>query len=254
MAPNYVAPKFSLDGFNCPSCHAYAHQHWYYYLAAWQQAPTANMPITMGSGFSIALDGGFTISVCERCKAVAFWRHGSLLHPDTSPAPDPSPDMPPDVSEDYEEARRVLLRSPRASAALLRLALEKLCDYVGAIGKDLDAKIGFLVSGGLSSRVQQALDIVRVTGNESVHPGQMDLRDDSETARALFDLVNLIVENQVSEPRQTDELYALLPKDKRDHIAPQRRTRCDVVPISFESRSARVLDARRPRPILGLQL
>ena len=28
MGNEYVYPKYSLDGFNCPHCHAYAHQCW----------------------------------------------------------------------------------------------------------------------------------------------------------------------------------------------------------------------------------
>lgn len=35
---------------------------------------------------------------------------------------------------------------------------------------------------------------MRVIGNESVHPGEMDIRDDHDTVFQLFDLVNLIAE------------------------------------------------------------
>jgi hypothetical protein len=38
--------------------------------------------------------------------------------------------------------------------------------------------------------VQQSLDIVRVIGNDAVHPGQIDLTDDIETATKLFVLIN----------------------------------------------------------------
>jgi hypothetical protein len=63
----------------------------------------------------------------------------------------------------------------------------------------------------LDPRVQQALDVVRVVGNNAVHPGELDLKDDRETADRLFDLVNLIVDVMISRPAQIDQMYATLP-------------------------------------------
>jgi len=51
---------------------------------------------------------------------------------------------------------------------------------LGESGKDINADIGNLVKKGLSPLVQKALDTVRVVGNECVHPGTMDLKDDRE--------------------------------------------------------------------------
>ena len=55
-------------------------------------------------------------------------------------------------------------------------------------------------------------------GNESVHPGEMDLKDDRETALALFRIINLIVETAITEPKRLDALYASLPKSKLEGI------------------------------------
>ncbi len=85
-------------------------------------------------------------------------------------------------------------------------------------GKDLNADIGELVAKGLSPAVQQALDSVRVIGNESVHPGVMDLRDDLETATALFSLVNAIAESLISIPKRAKEIFESLPEPKRQGI------------------------------------
>jgi len=57
------------------------------------------------------------------------------------------------------------------------------------------------VSKGLDPLVQQALDIVRVIGNEAVHPGVMDLKDDRETAATLFGLVNAIADQMITHPK-----------------------------------------------------
>ena len=97
---------------------------------------------------------------------------------------------------------------------MLRLCVEKLCIHSDATGKNLDGKIADLVEKGLSVRIQQALDVVRVIGNEAVHPGQMDLKDDRETAEMLFGLVNLIAERMISEKKHVDKVYSLIPPSK----------------------------------------
>jgi hypothetical protein len=62
------------------------------------------------------------------------------------------------------------------------------------------------------------LDIVRVIGNESVHPGTIDLRDEPETAVQLAGLVNFIAEAMITQPKEIDKLYDSLPESKREAI------------------------------------
>ena len=108
--------------------------------------------------------------------------------------------------------------SPRGAAALLRLSIQMLCKELGESGKKLDDAIANLVKKGLSPIVQKSLDIVRVIGNEAVHPGTIDLNDNKDTARELFSLVNLIAEQMISIPKKVDSLYEKLPPEKRTAI------------------------------------
>lgn len=58
------------------------------------------------------------------------------------------------------------------------------------------------------------LDYVRVVGNESVHPGQMDLKDNPEIVVVLAKLLNEIASEMITKPREIQELYNTLPQDK----------------------------------------
>jgi hypothetical protein len=70
----------------------------------------------------------------------------------------------------------------------------------------------------LPAKIQKALDIVRVIGNDAVHPGQLDLKDNKATAGELFSLINLIAEVMITQPKNIDALYDNLPDDKRQAI------------------------------------
>jgi hypothetical protein len=131
-----------------------------------------------------------------------------IVYPLYIPPDLPIPDMPEEIARDFNEARSVFAISPRASAALLRLVIEKLCIHLEQKGKTLDAAIATLVAEKrLPVLVQQALDSVRVIGNNAVHPGQLDLRDDAKTSEKLFNLVNFIVRETITRPSEIAVLY-----------------------------------------------
>lgn len=141
-----------------------------------------------------------------------------MVFPSHSSASLPSEDMPEDVKEDFEEARDVLTISPRSASALLRLALQKLMSRIGQKGRNLNKDIGNLVNEGLPPKIQKALDSVRVIGNKAIHPGQIDLRDDVETATVLFNLVKIIVDFEISQQKKVNAIYEKLPETSKEQI------------------------------------
>jgi hypothetical protein len=199
------SPKFDSDAFDCPDCGAYSHHRW--------------APVTLGSGFDVELADGFSVSRCEHCRGISLWRNAELVYPMAGGiGPEPHGDMPESVRELYREAQGVCPYSRRSAAALLRLALQVLIDDLEDAGGDVNAKIGRLVRRGLSVQVQQAMDVVRVVGNNAVHPGQLDVDGDSELVPSLFSLINVVVEQMITTPKTIGALFDALPEGARTAI------------------------------------
>jgi hypothetical protein len=211
MAQPFTMPSDDAESFNCPLCHAYAHQEWF---ELHRQEPIMGGRIT---GFATV--EGLKSSKCGHCKKFLYWHEGKIVFPDVSDAPPANDDLAGDIKADYAEASSIAAKSPRGAAALLRLCIQKLCRQLGEPGKNINDDIASLVSKGLDVHTQQALDTVRVIGNEAVHPGEMDLKDDLVIAGALFGLVNSIANDMITQPRLRKELYAKLPASKLAGIA-----------------------------------
>lgn len=213
MKPEYVLPAIGIDAFNCPNCHVYCRQ-------VWSFLKSSSGRDGFGAQFN---DERFMVSGCERCCYPTIWLGDRMIFPNSGGAEPPNADLPADIKADYEEARSILAASPRGSAALLRLAIQKLCSHLGQPGKNINTDIASLVAQGLPPGVQEALDSVRVIGNEAVHPGTIDLRDNRAVAGALFKLVNFIAAKLITEPNEIRRIYGALPKDKLDAIAKRDR-------------------------------
>lgn len=157
------------------------------------------------------------ISRCYSCEAIAVWVHDRLLFPAYMLEIQPNEDLPEEIKTDFTEAAKILDMSPRGSAALLRLCIQKLCKHLGKTGKDLNQDIASLIKDGLDKRIQRSLDVVRVVGNNAVHPGQV-VTDNRDTAYALFRLVNMIADAMITQPKHVDELYGSLPDTAKQQI------------------------------------
>ena len=203
----YVRPQWSQDAFNCPHCEAYAKQDWF-------DAAAGKKRERSYGGFFADL----SVTVCSRCGKYAVWHDVTMIYPISSNAPLPSEDMPEDIKSDFGEARNIVSSSPRAACALLRLALQNLMPHLEEKGKNINDDIGSLVKKGLPEKIQKALDSVRVIGNHAVHPGEIDLKDDMDTAISLFGLLNMIVEVMISQPKKVDEIFKKIPEGAKKAI------------------------------------
>lgn len=218
MPQEYVLPKHQRDAFNCPHCKVYARQSWHYevFLYSKKTGYLSQSPgYTAGADMSVADLGNCSFSKCDYCRNAALWQGKQLAFPLVPSAPPPHKDMPKEVNALYEEAARIAAFSPRAAAALLRLAIDQLTGILGETDRDLNKRIGGLVQKGLPATVQQALDSVRLIGNDAVHPGEIQFDDKPAMAETLFKLVNFVVERMIAAPKEVEEMYNSLPEPKR---------------------------------------
>ena len=128
----------------------------------------------------------------------------------------PNKDLNDEIKKVYNEAAEIAEKSPRAACALLRLAMEMLLKQLGETG-NINEGIKNLVKKGLSSQIQQSLDIVRVTGNNAIHPGKIDSGETAQP-RVLFDLINIIAQALITQPKQIQGIYEDLPEESRKAI------------------------------------
>ena len=205
----FIAPEALSKKFTCPHCGAIALQRW------------------EGRGYDFSHHSKWSYSPlrtaqCDHCENFSIWLEDTMLYPNNGDAPQPNPDLPESVKKIYLEAASISTLSPRGSAALLRLGIQLLCKELGEEGKNINKDIAELVKKGLPPQVQKALDIVRVTGNDAVHPGEIDT-DSPEVVGKLFGLINIIAEYTITMPNKINGMYDELPESKKDAIT-QRDT------------------------------
>lgn len=209
MADKFITPSFNASSFTCPHCDVLAKQD------RTREYRSNDL---------------IYVAVCQHCNKISIWhtdrstQYGNpidscdMIYPKQINIPLPNDDLEPEIKDDYLEAAKIVQDSPRWAAALLRLALQKLMIQLWEDGKDINKNIWNLVTQWLNPTIQQALDTVRVIGNESVHPWTLDLKDDVETANKIFGLINIIADYLITQPKKIEEMYWALPAEKLQWI------------------------------------
>ena len=209
MSNNHIEPKKESWIYTCPHCNT---------VSQMEQDSHHFQSDFYSKGESLLVRNKLTIHRCQCCGKKIIWIDNNYIYPDIV-AEEANPDMPESVKQLYNEAALIYNKSPRAACALLRLAIDRLCNELGETDRDINKNIGALVEKGLPKSIQQALDVVRVVGNKAVHPGYIEFDvDDKGTAIMLMHLINIIVDRMISEPNEIDSLYQGLPESVKESI------------------------------------
>ena len=239
-----MIPKYESIKFQCPHCNTVATQKWF---DANKAGSTANGIINnlyldyrnqvhdytqeailvflrgiknpLQSSLYKFVPRGFSVATCASCNNFTLWVNEEIVYPKKTMVPPPNEDLDEDIKALYIEASTILIDSPKGSTALLRLALQMLLKQVDKSGKNINNDIKELVVEGLSPKIQQALDLVRVIGNNAVHPGEINLDDNAEIAEKLFSILNYIADQLITKPKELESLYKdLIPLETQEQI------------------------------------
>lgn len=211
----FIAPQYKLTSFCCAHCGVLSQQIWStnvrcdYFI----QGPNGHI--------SNCYSPNIVIAKCTNCGNLSVWIDGKMIYPIIGNVETANPDMPLEIQQIYNEAKSIVNLSSRGAAALLRLAVQKLCVFLGEKGSNLNDDIKNLVEErGLPPSIQQALDSVRVIGNNAVHPGVIDLKDNnSDITYSLFGFLNIICDILISQPKKIKDFYEKnIPENTKKNI------------------------------------
>lgn len=221
----YYPPEHAKGQFHCPHCSVFAKQRWSHlsaigdaYTKHSQYGVTYRSNIFSLTPMSHQLEEKWSISFCEHCNAPVIWLNTVIVYPKKIIVSAPNKDLNEDIQNDYMEAAKIFGDSARSSAALLRLALQKLCKQLGEKGDNINEDIKNLVKKGLNPQIQKSLDILRITGNNAVHPGEINIEEKPELVLKLFELISFIAEKMITEPKEIEGFYEELPENAKEQI------------------------------------
>ena len=59
---------------------------------------------------------------------------------------------------------------------------------------------------------------MRITGNNAVHPGEINIEEEPDRVIKLFGLLNFISEKMLTEPKEISAFYERLPEGARTAV------------------------------------
>lgn len=236
MAPEIQTPKHMQPSFACPRCGALAAQEWGDLhvpsgRGGFKPLVDSQRMVTTGVTGARFVSPPWSASKCYACKDHSIWLLGSLAFPDPQSARlagvhAPHEEMPGDAAELFREAVSVLPFSRRAAAALCRASMERLVKFLDPDcprRTKLDERLARL-EGRVSTPTIDLLNVLRHVGNTALH-GEQDgdgsatiyIDEDDETiAETFFLVINTLVDELITKPRRSADLYGTLPESVRN--------------------------------------
>ncbi|PEJ99319.1 DUF4145 domain-containing protein [Bacillus wiedmannii] len=224
--------------FVCPHCFDISSHRWeYVYGPYWRQGQSnqidpeyTGVEYTFGpekptNPFEKGWLQGIIQATCSKCDSTTYWLKSMecdelQVYPmNCANYPQPHKDMPEHIRKTFKEAGSVMHLSLGSSAALSRLTLEKLLVHLEYKNGSLNDKIGQVIKDGeISKRTEKALDVIRVYGNSGAHSGIINLEEQPWVPSTLLKLINLVVDDLITAPKEIDDMYDAMPKGVKNGI------------------------------------
>ena len=141
----HIPPILRQKSFHCPICGVLAEQ-------TWTKSVIGNYLKTQPNRQQVSENfhlSNCSVAKCSHCEDFSIWLNDKMIYPLSGSVEMANPDLPEDIKKDYNEAKDIVNVSPRGSAALLRLAVQKLCLHLGEKGDSINEDIKNLVKKGL---------------------------------------------------------------------------------------------------------
>ncbi|MCS1408356.1 MAG: hypothetical protein M2R45_01531 [Verrucomicrobia subdivision 3 bacterium] len=146
-------PRLNAEAFRCPHCNIFAQQRWVKpydlhditihtlsnLLLDYRRKIDIRKQATIEDFLSLAqtellryldsnyiIPDNFSFAKCIRCHKYSLWLNSDMIYPASTPFPAPNEDFNDDIKELCCEAAVIFNASPRASAAMMRLCVEKI--------------------------------------------------------------------------------------------------------------------------------
>ena len=223
----YYPPQLGKANFHCSSCGVYSEQAWSPLSATGSVYSGRVRELGLELVFEESIVDDYVLSRCRHCRATSIWHGERLLYPRQLPVEPPHPDLSKKVQQLYLEAANVFPYSTRSAAALMRLALQIFLKDIGESGTNINTDIGSLVSKGVEKSTQKALDAIRIFGNNSVHPGQINPDEDSMFVQQMFALINFVATKLIAQEKEIESIYSNLPVPKKEQIEKRDQGKSD---------------------------
>ena len=213
MSDSYVPPSINSDAFTCPHCGVNS-QMVVNPIVKNRSIPDPLPLFTHGnrtdfwnfcmSAFEAYDCFAAQTKTCAHCGKFSLWVNGDMVWPEL-PAVQPSEYLPETARKAFDEAQKVIGRSPQCACAMLRLSLERLVVHLGGTGRNLRDKV---LSLNLSPNIERLCDACRIVGNDAVHEGLLFVEPDDTYDRAvrLSNFVNWITERTLAADAAADKI------------------------------------------------
>ena len=120
----YIQPQNNAKSFTCPHCGTVSQM--IYFGVSWKKDKSRWNLATENASY-------MHVAICQNCDRPIIWIDDEYVYPEIIGI-EANADMPEAVKALYNEAAIIYNKSPRAACALLRLAVERLCNELGETG------------------------------------------------------------------------------------------------------------------------